>query len=173
MENLKGKVFIYPTDTIYGIGCDANDAKSIKKIRKLKNRPIKPFTIIAPSKKWIYDHFHLSAAVKEAIVEKLPGPFTFILKPKESCPINMENLVPNLDSVGVRIPDHEYTKKFTYPIVTTSVNLSGQPFMTSLEDGDKSILDEVDNIEYVGQINGTPSNIVIGTGKEPMEISRT
>jgi len=173
MLPIKNKIFIYPTDTIYGIGCDANNSKLISKIRQIKQRDEKPFSIIAPSKSWIYKHFIVSDKAKTLIETKLPGKYTFILKIKKDknnkpikLPIALKEIAGELNTVGVRIPKHWISKEVAeekIPIVTTSVNISGQPNMTSIEDCDKSILNAVDFVIYEGKKAGKPSTLIIAT----------
>ena len=67
INKLKKEVFIYPTDTIYGIGCDATNSELVKQIRKIKQRDKKPLSVIAPSKKWILDNFK----VKKDLINNL------------------------------------------------------------------------------------------------------
>ena len=80
IENLKTEVFIYPTDTIYGIGCDATNDKLVEKIREIKQRENKPFSIIAPSVQWILDNFNVNVRL---IDKYLPGPYTLLLEKKQ------------------------------------------------------------------------------------------
>ncbi len=159
-EILKKGVFIYPTDTIYGIGCNALDEKLVSKIREIKQRPDTPFSVIAPSKKWIFDNCTIKENAKEWI-DKLPGPYTLILKLKKNDAIAAN--VSKKESIGVRIPSHWFSKiveKLGFPIVTTSVNLHGEKFMTSISDLDDKLKSEVDLIVYEGEKKGNPSIIV-------------
>ena len=145
----KGEVFIYPTDTIYGIGCDATNFKAVERIRKIKLRDIKPFSVIVPSKEWILENCYAKN------LDKLPGSYTLILKLKNKCV--SENVSKN--TLGVRIPDHwisEVVKELGFPIVTTSVNKSGEKPMTSLKDLDL----EVDFVIYEGEKKGKSSEII-------------
>jgi len=117
-------VIIYPTDTIYGIGCDIYNDQAIKKLIKIKKRKNNPMSIAVSS----IDMMKKVVVVEnEDILKKLlPGPFTFILKKK-----NVSDLITNLDTVGIRIPDNEICleiiKRFGKPIITTSANISTKP----------------------------------------------
>lgn len=158
---LDGAVFIYPTDTIYGLGCNAQISSSVKKIRELKLRAMNPFSVIAPSIEWIKEN---CAVTKEAgeWLEKLPGPYTLILNLKNSQCIARE-VNPGLKTLGIRMPKHWISRVVaeTYiPIVTTSVNRSNEDYMTSLEDVDHTIMGSVDFILYEGKKDGRPSKIV-------------
>ena len=76
----QGKLFIYPTDTIYGIGCDATNKTAVAKIKKLKARDKdKPLSIIAPSKAWIKE----KCIVDTDLDKYLPGPYTLLLEKKD------------------------------------------------------------------------------------------
>lgn len=156
----QGAVFIYPTDTIYGIGCNALDSKAVKKVRDLKGRPNTPFSVIAPSKKWIEENCIVHKRA-DKWVKKLPGPLTLIFKSKDAAVA--PGVAPGIDTVGVRIPKHWFTKiieGLNLPIITTSANKIGKMFMTSLENLDSEIKNNVDFIIYEGEKRGKPSNIV-------------
>ena len=152
-------VFIYPTDTIYGIGCNALSSTAVQKIRDIKHRSKNPFSIIAPSKEWIGENCIVNNNAQEWI-KRLPGPYTLILKKRKECVA--ENVASDLDTVGVRIPDHwfsNFVNELGGPIVSTSVNKSKTDFMTSLDDLDEEIKSKVDFIIYEGPIKGKPSKI--------------
>lgn len=157
----KGIIFIHPTDTIYGIGCDATNEKAVKKVRKLKSRPDKPLPVWVPSLNWIKDNCVIDKRV-EKWLEKLPGPYTLIFKLKNKISV-AESVVPNTDSLGVRLPDHWFSRiveELGFPIVTTSANKKGESFMTSLEDLDPEIKVGIDFIIYEGEKKARPSKIV-------------
>jgi L-threonylcarbamoyladenylate synthase len=156
-----GKLFIHPTDTIYGIGCNARSPSAIKEVRKLKKREDTPFSIMAPSKQWIIDNFEITEEAKKWL-DKLPGPYTLILKKKNPNCIAKE-VAPGLDTIGVRMPAHWFAKiveKLNIPIITTSANQTGKIFMTSLEDLDPEIEKGIDFIIYEGEKKGKPSEII-------------
>ena len=161
-KKLKKAIFIHPTDTIYGIGGDATKHTIVAKIREIKNRPIQAMSVIAPSLEWIRYNFEINNKVEEWL-KKLPGPYTLILRVKKGKKPVAKNVAPGLDSVGVRIPNHwisELVRKINRPIITTSVNIVGETFMTSLDDLDEKIKREMDYIIYEGKLKGRPSTIV-------------
>ncbi len=163
---LDGAVFVYPTDTIYGIGCNALKAESVKKIRDLKERTQNPFSVIAPSKQWIFDNCIVSEQGMKWI-GKLPGPYTLIFKLTSNAVAKEVN--PNLKTLGVRMPKHwvsSFVSELEVPIVTTSANKTGDDFMTSLDDLNPNIKSEVDFIIYEGKKEGRPSKIIDLTNKE-------
>src|SRR3989339_428162 len=113
-EIKNGKIFIYPTDTIYGIGCNAKNSESIN---------------------------------------KLPGRFTFILKPnrklKARYPLKL--LIPERKNIGIRIPNNWFSQelsKINIIFVTTSVNITGEKHMTNLKNINKGIIDKTGYIYF-------------------------
>jgi L-threonylcarbamoyladenylate synthase len=168
-----GAVFIHPTDTIYGIGCDATNKEAVKKIRDLKDRHESPFSVIAPDKEWILKNCHINGHGKDWI-NKLPGPYTLILKLKNKDCV-AANVNFNFETLGVRIPEHwiaSAVEKHGKPVVTTSANKSGEDFMTSIDDLHESIKDRIDFIVYEEEKHGRPSTIVDLTKDKPVIIKR-
>lgn len=156
-----GEVFIYPTDTIYGLGCDATNQDAVERIREIKKRQDKPFSIIAPNKDWILKNCYSDEGVL-AWMEKLPGPYTLIMRLK-----NKNCIVPGVnndkDTIGVRIPNHwisHVINLLNRPIVTTSANIVNRDFMTSFENLDIDVMKQTDFIIYEGEKRGRPSVIV-------------
>lgn len=157
---INGKIFVYPTDTIYGIGCNALDSFAVKKLREIKNQGNRPVSIIAPSKEWIKKNCEVNSE-SEKWLDKLPGPYTLIMKLKNR--IIPEEINLGSGTVGVRMPDHWITNlcnKCGVPIVTTSANKSGEPFMISIKDLNKEVGEAVDFVVYEGPINGSPSTLI-------------
>jgi L-threonylcarbamoyladenylate synthase len=160
---MTGKIIIYPTDTIYGIGCNALNEASVSKIRDIKERDTKPFSVIAPSKKWIYSNFK----VNKSYIEKLPGPFTFILKPIKKG-IVAKNVNLGVNTLGVRIPGHKFTEiieETKVPFVTTSVNVSGKKPITSIEQIPRKMEKAIDLAIDAGELKNNPSTVIDLTGK--------
>jgi L-threonylcarbamoyladenylate synthase len=158
----RGKIFIYPTDTIYGIGCNAFVKFSVKKIRIIKEKDNdEPFSVIAPDFGWIGQNLEMDYDVHKY----LPGPYTLVLKKKYRIYLSY---VSKGESLGVRIPDCEFTKiiqKSKAPFITTSVNFSGEAFATKISDISPLILEKVDYVIDAGELNGRPSTLIID-GKE-------
>lgn len=160
VERIKqGEIFIYPTDTVYGLGCNALKPASVDIIRQIKHRDAsKPLSIIAPSKKWIFENLIVK---KKSYIQTLPGPFTFILKMKKRCVAR--NVNPGYDSLGVRIPYHAFTKlvqKADVPFITTSVNFSGQKPIREINKISKIMLKRVDIVINDGFLANHPSTII-------------
>lgn len=150
-----GKIFIYPTDTIYGLGCDATNEESVKKINKIKKREGKYLSVIAPNKKWIEDNFFVSDLSK---VDSLPGPYTFFIKMKKGSLVAKGVTLD--ETLGVRFPNNWFTEIISdagVPFITTSVNLSGEKHMEKIEDLPESINSQVEYIIYDGPIYGKSS----------------
>jgi len=168
-----GSIIIHPTDTIYGLGCNALNLKAVNKIRKIKNRETMPFSVIAPSKQWIYDNCIITKDA-EKWIKKLPGRYTLILKLKNKKAIS-KSVNNAWDTLGVRIPKHwfaAFVEQAGVPFVTTSANIAGEDFMTSIDDLNPKIKSKVDFIIYVGTKKGRPSKIIDLTKEKPEIIKR-
>jgi len=160
------KIYVYPTDTIYGIGCDATNDKLVLKIRSIKKRDKKPFSIIAPSKDWINDNFEI---VHSEYLDRLPGPYTLVMKPKNESIISEH--ISYSDKVGVRIPNCNFSKlvaKSGKPFVTTSVNISGESHLVNPKKLKKEIKSKVDIIIDEGILSGKPSTVIDISLKKPV-----
>jgi len=138
-----GGLVIYPTDTLYGIGCDATNADAVKKLRSLKKRDsAKPLSILVSDFAMLLQYCNVSPEQEKVLHALLPGPYTFILPLKQRLPVS-ESL-----EVGIRVPEHAFmravSKSAGVPIVTTSANLSGEKGADRLSGVAREILDGAD-----------------------------
>ena len=124
----QGGVVIYPTDTIYGIGCNSLDKKAVKRIFEIKDRSFKkPLSVIVRNMIWAKELAYISKK-NEVVLNKIwPGRITAILFKRDIMP----NLVTSgHKTIGIRIPDYGLTNRllkfFGYPLISTSANISGQ-----------------------------------------------
>ena len=118
-----GGLIIYPTDTVYAIGCDALNVRAVEEICKMKDiNPAKSnLSIICYDLSNISEYAKVDNAIFKLMKKNLPGPFTFILNTTSSLP----KIYKNKKTVGIRIPDNniirELVRNLGNPILTTSV----------------------------------------------------
>ena len=99
-----GAVICYPTDTVYGIGCDIFNQKAIKRIFQIKNRAKhKPFSFMCSNLKNVNDYGHVSNMAYRIMRKALPGPFTFVLSASKLVP---KIMITKQKTVGIRVPDN-------------------------------------------------------------------
>jgi tRNA threonylcarbamoyl adenosine modification protein (Sua5/YciO/YrdC/YwlC family) len=119
----KGGIIIYPTDTVYGIGCDIYNKAAVQQIYKIKNvAETKLFSFIIPDLKSIAFYARVSDYAYKVMKKLLPGPYTFVLPASKNVP---KKLWTKRKTVGIRVPGGEIARKIAYelgnPIISTSV----------------------------------------------------
>jgi tRNA threonylcarbamoyl adenosine modification protein (Sua5/YciO/YrdC/YwlC family) len=120
----EGGLVIYPTDTVYGLGCDIHNAKAVEKICRIKG--LKPgkidLSFICYDLSHISEYAKVSTTTFKLMKKALPGPFTFILEASSKVP---KILNTNKKTVGIRVPSNniprEIVKELGNPIITTSI----------------------------------------------------
>jgi L-threonylcarbamoyladenylate synthase len=143
------EVFVYPTDTIYGFGGNALNDKVLEKIYELKQRPDNmPVSILVKDHIMLQQYAHVSHLADRIIKKFLPGALTLVLPAKNlKLPSRLFSAAGYL---GFRIPDHTFcnqlVQQFDNPIVTTSVNISGQETLNDIESIYKVFGNKVDLI---------------------------
>ncbi|RME53677.1 hypothetical protein D6783_01305 [Candidatus Woesearchaeota archaeon] len=164
---LSQSLFVYPTDTVYGLGCVAQDEGLVAKLRNVKMQHTRPFSVIVPSRAWVEEHCVVTKEAEEWL-QKLPGPYTLILRLKEGSERAVAwNVTMGLDTLGVRIPDSWFSSVVSslgVPVVTTSANPTGGDVMVALEDLHPALKKGVDVVVYDGPLQGSPSTLVYVTG---------
>ena len=168
----KGGIILYPTDTVWGIGCDATNGEAVDKIYKLKqSHDKKGMLILVDAIDNVARYVKKVPEVAWQLFEVADKPLTLILP--GACGV-ADNLVPEEKTIGIRVPDHEFCKKLIHrlgrPLVSTSANVSGQPTPMSTSEISREISDGVDmivNPEFEGRPTRRASSIImVGDGGE-------
>ncbi|GBE18947.1 threonylcarbamoyl-AMP synthase [archaeon BMS3Abin16] len=155
-----GGLVVYPTDTLYGLGCSALDEEAVQRVFEVKKRdPTNPLSIAVCNLRMLRRYTSFDSQAMRVMECFLPGPVTFVLR-KKALP---DVLTGGGGSVGVRIPESRVALKLIMevgvPIVSTSANISGQaPPETA--DEVMAQLPEVDLILDGGKIAGRGSTII-------------
>ena len=165
----KGGVILYPTDTVWGIGCDATNAEAVKRVYAIKQRDdSKALICLVDSDARMQRYFRNVPDVAWQLVDSLKEsdakPTTLILDGA----INLaENLIADDGSVGIRITNEPFSKELCYrfqkAIVSTSANISGEPAAQNYGDIDPRILEAVDYVCWSRRQEHkphTPSSII-------------
>ena len=175
---LAGGTFVYPTDTLYGIGCDATSKTAVEKIYTIKSRDAsKPLSILVSDYSMLLELCEVSPTQERMLHALLPGPYTFILKLRKPLPassrpaerLSVASGAPSATSqtmeIGVRVPEHYFARQISrelgLPIVTTSANLSGEKGAALMKDVDAAVSSKADLLIDGGACQYAQSSTVI------------
>ncbi|WP_396183077.1 L-threonylcarbamoyladenylate synthase [Flavobacterium sp.] len=171
-----GGIILYPTDTVWGIGCDATNPEAVKKIYALKKREeSKSMIVLMNGEKMIYNVFAAIPEVAWQILDLSEKPTTLILdKPRNVAP----NIIAEDDTLAIRIVKEPFCYKLMErmkrPLVSTSANISGQPTPKSFKEISPEIIKGVDYVVNLHRekICDKPSTIIKLTLDSKVQIIR-
>ena len=172
----EGGIILYPTDTVWGIGCDATNPEAVAKIFKLKKRvESQSMIVLMNGEQMMYNVFKDIPEVAWQIMDLSEKPTTLILD-------NPRNIAPNLiapdNSLGIRIVKEPFCfkllEKMKKPLVSTSANISGKPTPKSFKEISPEIIKGVDYVVNLQRekIAGTPSTIIKLTNDSQVKVIR-
>ena len=161
----KGGVILYPTDTIWGIGCDACNEEAVKKVYAIKNRiDSKSMLVLMENAALIERYVDEVPDIAYDLIELTDKPLTIIFDGARSL---AKNLIAEDGSIGIRITTEKFSRelirRFKRPIVSTSANISGKPSPSCFGEIEPEIIDAVDYVVKYRQDDlqkSVPSGII-------------
>jgi L-threonylcarbamoyladenylate synthase len=156
-----GDIIIYPTDTLYGLGADIYNNDAVRKVFKIKKRPINnPLSVAVSDFSELEKIAFADVRTKQLVKQFLPGKLTLILKKKK----NVSNIVTSgFDKVAVRIPDNKIALELLSsfgPITATSANIHGLKTPCIINDINMQFKENVATYLDNGKLEGQPSTII-------------
>ncbi|WP_394777054.1 L-threonylcarbamoyladenylate synthase [Flavobacterium sp.] len=172
----EGGIILYPTDTVWGIGCDATNPEAVAKIYKLKQRAeTQSMIVLMNGEKMMYNVFKNIPEVAWQILDVSEKPTTLILdEPRNVAP----NIIAPDNSLGIRIVKEPFCfkllERMKKPLVSTSANISGQPTPIAFKDINPEIIKGVDYVVnlYRDKVAGKPSTIIKLTKDSQVKVIR-
>ena len=157
-----GAVLCYPTDTVYGIGCDIFNQKAIKRVFQMKRRARhKPFSFICSDLKNITNYGYISNIAYKLMKKNLPGSYTFVLPATKLVP---KIMITKQKTVGIRVPENNIclalVKELGNPILTTSAILEDSPPLSEAYEFEELLGKTVDLVIDGGFVYPNPSTVV-------------
>ncbi len=145
----RGAVMLYPTDTVYAIGCDLMSKSGQERIRRIRRVPdAKPLTFVSSSLSDISDYAHISDSSYQVLRHLIPGPYTFLLPASKLVPKLVLN--PRRRITGIRVPSHvicqEMIRELGNPVISMSARLPDEEEAESAEELFSQFEDLVDMI---------------------------
>jgi len=171
-----GGIIIYPTDTIYGLGCSVTDKNAIERIHLVKRqRADKPFSFVCSDLTHISEYAQVSNAAFKIMKHMIPGPYTFIL-PAGRMKQLPKILVSKRKTVGIRVPDSPVTqalvRELGHPILSTSVTLDASEPLNDPDVIRENFNNAVDLILDGGVLLSEPSTVLDLTGEAPVVVRK-
>lgn len=170
----KDGIIAYPTDTVYGIGCDIFCKKAIDKIFFIKGKSHKsPLSFICPDLKDISQYAYVSNRAYKVMRHLLPGPYTFVLR---ATPLVPKLMVTKIKTVGIRIPDNNIClallHELGHPIVSTSASYGEFDIFIDPEEIDIRLGHQLDVIIDGGILGRVASSVVDLTDDDHFRVLR-
>ena len=169
----KGGLIIYPTDTVYGLGCDPYNVQAVKRVFRVKGRENKPLPLLVSSMRKALSLAYFTTEAIKIVKRFWPGPLTVVLKRREEAP---KFLGGDPSLIGLRIPNHPVTLRLIRfcggCIVGTSANLSGKKSPTTVGEAVKQLGDKVDLVVDGGKTMLGLGSIVLDLSTEKPRILR-
>ncbi|MCK9303305.1 MAG: L-threonylcarbamoyladenylate synthase [Bacteroidales bacterium] len=173
-----GGTMLYPTDTIWGLGCDATNEKAVEKIYKIKKRPPEKSPIILLDDELkLFEYVANIPPIAIDLINSVNNPVSIIYPHAKNLP---KNVIAKDGSIAIRIVRHKFCKQLigliNKPIVSTSANISGEPAPTFFNDISKEIINAVDFLvsrEMEESIEVRPSTVVKFNDDGEFEIIRS
>ena len=164
-----GGVVAYPTDTIYGIGCDIFNKRAMEKIYRIKGRDKKkPMSFVCSDLSHISQFAKVSNYAYRIMKRLLPGPYTFVLEASSAVPRIVST---KRKTVGIRIPDSEIAlsivRDLGNPIISTSANMSGENIISDPFQIEDLFGSQLDAVIDGGNLSGDPSTVIDLSGDAP------
>lgn len=161
-------VVVYPTDTVYGLGCDITSKHGVERIVRIKGRdPKKPMSFVCADLTHIARYARVSNFAYRILKRFLPGAYTFVLEASREVP---KLLLTKQKTVGIRIPDHPVAlalvRELDHPVLSTSANRGGEDPLNEPAEIQRTLGKEVDVILDCGILPQVPSTVVSLVGDE-------
>ena len=174
-ELRRGAVILYPTDTVYAIGCDILQKEAIERIRQLRRLSTdKPLTFLCHSLTNISEYAHVSDAAYRTIKHLIPGPYTFILPATKLVPKLVQN--PKRKTTGIRVPDNAICRmlleELGNPIISMSARMSVPTEIETIDDLFDNFERLVDVIVADDSGHGTHVSTMIDMSGDEFRIGR-
>jgi len=167
-----GGLLVYPTDSVYGLGCDLLNKNAVEKIYRIKgNDKRKLLSFICSDLKGISEYAYVSNAAYKVMRHLLPGPYTFILNATKQVP---KILLEKRKTVGIRVPDNAVCQgllsEFGRPIISTSACMAGQDFLNDPDQIESTFEKLADLFLDSGPGGLEPSTVIDFTQDEPVVV---
>jgi L-threonylcarbamoyladenylate synthase len=159
---LNGQIGMIPSDTLYGFSCDALNKEAVEKIYSLKKRDnTKPFIVLIDKIERLSDiSIGISEKQKVFLQNNWPNSLTVVLNCEAQ---NLTYIHRGINSIGFRLPNNEWLQKLlnrTGPLISTTVNLAGEPPINTVEEAIKKFNSDVDFYVDVGPLESPPSTVI-------------
>jgi len=157
----KGGLIVYPTDTVYGLGCDPFDKRALARLFEAKGRSSKPVSVLCSSRAKAEALVEFSPAARKLAKSNWPGALTIVAPLKRRVPVM---LTQGTGSLGVRVPAHPGSLRLISTcggwLTGTSANVSGKPSARTALGAARQLGRSVDLVLDGGRLTGTESTVV-------------
>jgi L-threonylcarbamoyladenylate synthase len=174
----RGRLVVYPTDTLLGLAARATDREAVARLERVKHRPVgQALSVALSSTEELETWAELSVESRAWARRHLPGPYTLLVRPSpQALRAFPPSILPANGRLGLRVPDHPLARELARragPVTATSANRHGEPPARTLVDARRAFGDEVAvYLPATPRPSGRPSSLVDLTGDEPAPVAR-